>query len=766
METHNYRKELTSKHSVRQPEFVLTPYKIYVSLIIDNYWSLKDTMSGFNRGRVSRLLLKLTQSLDIKYQDVREMLSDMGLLLLRVKCDTVVHGIKKSGMDSIMDLIESLKEIINPPDDNNKNNNGKSNILKTGFLGLFIRRVILNAERQTFTSLSLLHGDFMSYINGKAPVDTTDPDISTISSLNDTTSTQIIPNGTTQTCPKQMQYFFAKQLNLIEVDERKALNPRDMSIMIEAAVAGHSDQPLASYNTNLSTGVISMNDSNDLNFVKYINCLRMKDYHGAREALISYFDSSSGSQSTKCWAAYNLASLQFHFGHYDLAVDAIRECISSSQESSDDNCLEFSLLLLAKLILKRRLTTSDAPDEHDLFSLLTHLQNASGKLELPFLSALASLHMEQILGPVRKSFIHKFNDVKTSDHQPEIIAVKNSLNNILLMSYANRSGHFLHLGYSDLSIMTSQAIVDLYAVESVGGDLVYCINENTAIGLRNVASNLWRHSGLFDASCDMLAHLASSLFSPYRTDIHEIWKKEFLQINFDHHLNRNNLKEARIACDSMRMIDLKESMLKRAELLIKKGNQHEAYELIKQLLDDEKSNDDHLNIRILMLKSQLLKDVTILLRCIETSKSKNFHGLHAKCLMQLAQHQLDVMGAQNTQAKHVLRKCMNFVVPNGSVSDVAKINYLYALCQYKMIESSLDAKLSSVKKRNLWRECLDYNQESIEKYNLINDVQNLMKSLTLQTILHDNLGNSDERNFCAKQVRILHTQHPFKIQMP
>lgn len=664
-------------------QFLITPYNVYLYVLVNIALSHKWKMSARDVGTFARLIMRLIQSLDSPFTEVRNSLTAAKLFKIRDDADAKIESMKVQGMGSIIDLISSMKLL------------PEKTIHKSSFLGLFIRRVDLCADKLSFTALSLLFQEFTEYFCEK-------------NKSRSEKKTMLWKN-----CPKQVNYFFSKQVNLMNVNEKLALDPKSLSALIDSAYS------TADRNSSMSTNV------NELLFVRYMNCLRVNDFVAARHALNAYFDSSP-SQASKCWALYNTAALHYHFGHTNLCLEAIRDCIAASQESNDDRCLEYSLLILAKLMIRKK--------DKDVVSLLTHLSAQACK-DLPAISVMAGLHLEQLQQPTGSAIMsHESSNL-------EIGAVKHSLNEVLGMIYVNRAAHFSAVCAQDLALLSSQILLHLHAVEPIGNDMIFYVNENLCLALRNVAMHLWQNCGNFDAASEILVHLAAKLFSSYSTVVNSIHEQALAEIHFEHHLYRNNWKEARSALDRIRVHSGTEYQLRYVHFLMKMKNAEEAYQMLKHLVKQSDDLPDYFNLRVMIAKAEILRDMTEIVKCIEFAEQRRLNSHLCKCYLLLSRNLFDRQ--MHTQALAVLRKVMLLIICNGSVYDNALCSHMYAQVQCAMKQKA-EVRESSLR----------YNQTAIEKFSLINDVEYLKQALTLQANLHHEQGNTEQRNFCAKQIRL------------
>eukprot|EP00475_Leptophrys_vorax_P001209 TRINITY_DN1064_c1_g1_i4.p1 TRINITY_DN1064_c1_g1~~TRINITY_DN1064_c1_g1_i4.p1 ORF type:complete len:692 (-),score=153.96 TRINITY_DN1064_c1_g1_i4:4235-6055(-) len=93
-----------------------------------------------------------------------------------------------------------------------------------------------------------------------------------------------------------------------------------------------------------------------VHFLKYVACVKAKDYHGAVEAIHLYFDSSLVHEpefrKNYHYAVLNLALLHYSFGHIDASKEAVLEAIRIAQQVSDTDCLSQAVVLLYRIMLK------------------------------------------------------------------------------------------------------------------------------------------------------------------------------------------------------------------------------------------------------------------------------------------------------------------------------------------------------------------------------------------------------------------------------
>ena len=699
--------------------FMVTPYKLYLSVTIDCFLNNKSKWSQSQIGAFSRLIMKLIQSLDTSFAEVKSAVDSLEITKLSTDVNKKLDEIMSKDVEALMALMVGLKSY--------------STVHKSSFLGLFIRKMVLFFDKLSFTSASGLCQDFKKYLRQeKKQVTSEEPNI----------DTELQNRELWRKCPKQVDFFFAKQVKLMSVNEKLALDPAKLGKMITTA----------SKDIDKVSGSDLM-ASNGLNFVRFLNNLRVQEYHGAIESLKMYFD-LNGNSNNKCWSSFNTAMVYYHFGHFDLAVESIKECISASQEFNDDKCLEFVLLLFVKILIKKNThykSSIKSGLESDIVPLLIHLQTKSNSLNLPVISTISALHLEQIIGHPCKHFTddHGANSTFFFPALPEVVCIKNSLNSVLMMVYGNKSGHFAKLGLSTLSFVTSQLLLHLYAVDIVGEELVHHVNESTCLGIRNVASELWYKFGMYQSAVDLLNH-CSELFSVYNKDTNAIWKQSVAEINFERALLGNYFRDASNEIDTIKIFDANEAKLRSIELLMKKKSFNDAYDRALELEKLGGNFNEYFKLRLSLIKSEIIKNVTLTLKCIECARAGKFYGLQAKCFILLAQQLTDL--GLSSQSLLILRKSFIFIISNGCCSDVAKASHLFAKC-YQSLPNQEKAQNSS----NYLNLALRYNLRAISKFEMINDVENILDCYKFHACVLNELGRNQERNLFSKKYRTLST---------
>lgn len=133
---------------------------------------------------------------------------------------------------------------------------------------------------------------------------------------------------------KQAELFVQQQNSLLENDEVKALNPKELQKRI--------DEIVQIYNPLYSKAY----------FLSYLNNFRVRDLPNCIEALHRSFDKNAVKQGSTAqdsttksnfqYSVLNLAILHTMFDHNTEALKCLKECITMAQENGDRVCLQLA----------------------------------------------------------------------------------------------------------------------------------------------------------------------------------------------------------------------------------------------------------------------------------------------------------------------------------------------------------------------------------------------------------------------------------------
>ncbi|XP_053204085.1 anaphase-promoting complex subunit 5-like isoform X2 [Panonychus citri] len=680
-------------------DFHPTPYKLCLTLLATCFTDRKVELTYREIGRFCIIIMKLIHGLELSYSQLRSFLLKSGLskMILQLFEERMVNLVNED-VGSIIDLIAKSKPYISTG--SNLTHSYTLGINKSSILGLFLRKMAIFFDRLDFMKIVQLYESLQLYYKEGQKKDMTDPG-----------------HG-------ELRYKCinpSKQINLIQINEKQALSPLELVKLIQSCYP--SGRPNPTQLKNLKSTY----------FLQYLNYLRLNEYSAAQDFLFAYFDGYV-DQETRCWAALNQAMFHLHFNRYRLAMESVKECISSAQEANDERCMEFAFLLIAKIIINEK---NPSYTEEDIIRFLHHLQTRATELDLHHLSAIACLHLESLIGPMAE---YERNSRPDGTANPELLAVKHSLPEILMMSYAIKSDQYATLGATHLTLLYSQALLDLHLVQHVGDGLVYRVNENTCIAIRNIALHLWRNLGHYNLARDMITSLAANLFSFYQTNITSIWEQALAEIQFEHYYLKDEWSKAENFVKKIQLYDKTEASIRAAELYLKQKRRDEAFATISKLQNSPEYHQlsAYTQVRIMIMKGNVLNDFETLFEALEIVKKHKFGLLETRCVLEIAR--LEYKFGQKSKSLTLLRSVFITVLGYATRREVAFAHYLEALNCRSF--GHLDAALNS-------------NETAISIYRQIEDREYCRKAYSLHAQLYNEKKDFEKRNFYALQVRKL-----------
>lgn len=736
-------KTFVNSNLVEMNEFLLSPYKITLSVFIQEFTNLRAKLTQREIGQFCISIMKLIQGFDLTYVKLLSQIrSEIEIKNWSIadRIHTRIEDMKAEGVGSLLDLIDEMKNI--------------SWINRGSFLGIFVRRLYLYFDKLSFTGVMELYDEFKKYVSKKETFELMVNDEQPIETSN---------------CPKQMQNFINKQLSLLQINEKKAHSPDSLTNLIRYYEEQNKNSLTVTY-PNPGDLFKRKNTLNEINFLKYMNAIRVNEFVTAKHALFAYFDGIS-NYGSRCWPALNLAMFYYHFKHYNLSIESLKECVSSAQDSNDERCLEYALIWIAKIILQNR---DKSYSDEDILAILHHLQIKATKLELHNLASIASLHYEKLTGlhsKKRSASGYVQGNVLNAD----LVAVKNSLNDILMMTYSCRSAHFHQIGAVNLASLTSQALMHLHAVEPIGDEFVCHVNENTAIALRNIALHLWKNLGEYELAKDILIKLSQNYFSYHNNQIIPIWKSVLAEIEFEYHLFRNDWPKALAAIETLKLFDLNEGKLRHAEYELRRGDKKRAMQIVNELNPEDCSDKDltsFYRVRALLMRSRIMNNISTIFEPLHLASEYQLRGLEALILIELC-FQLNKIG-QLTQSLDLLKNHMIYILENLPQVDIARSYYLIALNLKDIYrrDDQLDARreddedgstlrkrqarINAAKQEALER-IIENNSTAIKILEKIHEVELLKLCYKLQAESYDEMGDLKHRNQFARELRNLLT---------
>ncbi|CAB3231136.1 unnamed protein product [Arctia plantaginis] len=753
----------------------ITPHKIAVVAFIREYGLLKIeankmidcTVAPKYRKDFCMLALKLIQCPDMEFKELEALLTDGRYNLLSVHLQNFcvrLQNIYVNGVSALTDCVTSTIDKLmiesNP-----------CIMARYSVLGLYLRRILLHLDRLTFVQVVSLYKSFCLYYQrgrpGQMIRSLSKEKLNNMDSQNNTSP--IIPDESKplelsmkmnivdrdnsfdegQWSRKQAELFTAQQANLLQINEKKAMPPRQLQKTIIQIINDIPAYP-------------------DIHFLSFLNCIRTKEFSGAQDSLYNYFDRTifNSSASNSCdrtknfrYAALNRAAMHTHFGHKSVAMEAVREALARAQEAVDYSCLMGAAAWGAlaggrarrAALLNRSprvpappaaIAAAPAPTAHN-----THTSPSTTPSCPRHTAAAAQLLAQHIaVNGAKPSYI--FQVIMRGDS----INYLHSMTDLTMAGLANTAALWALYGKTEMASVACQLLLDLNTKCTVGSASVWHWTEASATGAAGaVACAAWRGAG------PLAAALASHLRCPRTRAVATRYHASLA-------LFAGKWEEAEQSIRQLASSDRWESQLLKAEMYYLKGDATEALESLCDVLDFCKTEDDSLHfvslrVKALILMSQVQNsfsniqstNIMILNEALWLAKLYHLHYLAATAEMHLANVQLNMGCAKN--ALTLARKALPVIMADGSAYDMARAMLLYTKCRIATAPPCGEARLQVLQS---CCEALEFVKKNFSK---VGAHVRLLQTWYLQAQLHHDMGNHAARNQSAWMYRQLELQN-------
>lgn len=584
-------------------------------------------MAPKENGKICLFILDIIRQSEYSFRQFNE--------LIESKCDSVIVGqFRRSIDDTIVDinnLFELIKQMRDCP-----------HVESNSVSGLYLRKVTVYFDRLTHQACSRLYDDLIAYVTHSS---------STLRRKGLHVAWQT--PRTTRSSGAQVNEIVTKsvksvhqishEISKLQANEQQAMNPKDLY------------ESLRRPNNSCKS---------DATFLRYLNLLRVNESVGSKHLLMAYFDMVSSTVS-RSYSALNFAIWYLHHGEYERSIECLQECYCCAQAADDDKCLLIALMWLARIVIQAEMRDSS---KYNVRALLELVRERSHKSGMSYVQAMASMTLEQLNGPIDDSEMLKKSSEKlkqvamsnrqqnlllATSNQPnpldqddtmptaELLAVRNSMNDVLAMYYALLSAHLNLLDANQSSALASQTLLHFDLIEKCGNEDVFLVNENTFIAIRNLAHHVWKTTKDIQLVREILVDLCSTKIPIHKTGHHSIWRQALSEISFDYYIEQENWSEATKMIGVIRETDPDGAQLREAELLKLMGMYDEALQnvedLIKRLEYEDCSGSSKLvGARALLLRAELLDDEICILESLQYATETRFTSVRATCLAQLA----------------------------------------------------------------------------------------------------------------------------------
>uniref|UniRef100_A0A182PHG8 Anaphase-promoting complex subunit 5 n=1 Tax=Anopheles epiroticus TaxID=199890 RepID=A0A182PHG8_9DIPT len=726
---------------------VLTPHKMIVVFLIQEYLRLKKTVSegvvasgeqsqqievsAGDRKRFCMLLLKLIQYPDLPYKDL------YGLLLSPVYGVHPVHLeefkklmklLKTVGIDVMFDLYNEIDKLIM---DNTAS-------FQIGIVGLYLRKVFVTMDRMSFYEMKDLYLATIAYYDKGMHAIRLDPcpeasyDAESFKqATNQYTPIEPSDHGThaAKWSVKQSELFIAQQSALLKENEAKALPPKELQKRLNEII---HDRPHCS----------------QAYFLNYMNNVRVREFFGAVHALQRVFDrtpsagappgatNGGGTSEGKDYqyASLNLAILHAEFGHPELARVCLRECIMIAQENADPTCLQLAHAWLSHLeghcMPLPDKTTSGSLFHATSLHILSHLRQGS------------------IIG---KKPSELFGLLMVND----LLNCQRSMMDLVATGIAERTALWTVYGKHEQASLCAQLLLN---VELKSLDKKY--NGN---GVCQVLCSLvvrLAHLGEFGLALVVLQYTKGN-FPRYPQS--RDWHLADHYVSVLRAIYRGRWAEASGECQHLHSYDPHLALLQFAHIALAKQDYSTAEDFIARLLDDE-TLVPLVRIRAMLLSAnvyihngqpkafQLLNSAQMYAQRYHLQYEEALVHLHFAYLLLTHLH-------APRQAFVSIKAALETILANGPIYDRARALFLFART---LVE--LERHEPGAARLNQLNAMLPTFEQAVEMFEKLECYCKAKDVYVYLAQTYHELGSTEERNRYSYRYRLLEEQYPTERQ--
>ncbi|XP_041978762.1 anaphase-promoting complex subunit 5 [Aricia agestis] len=730
----------------------ITPHKIAVVAFIREYGLLKmeakdmtdRAMAPKYRKDFCILALKLIQCPDMEFKELESLLTDGCYNLLDVHLENFCVRLKNiyfNGINALMDCVTStidklmIQQVETIP----------CIITKSSVLGLYLRRILLYLDKLTFVQVVSLYKSFCVYYQKGRPGlmmrSLSKEKLNNVESQTSFNVSQVLPEESKtqdlvlrmnivdrdfleecQWSRKQAELFTAQQANLLQINEQKALPPKQLQKTIMQIINDIPEYP-------------------DIHFLSFLNCIRMKEFCGAQDSLYNCFDravfnicgtgnSSNDRNKNFRYAALNRAAMHTHFGHMSTAMEGVREALATAQEAADGGCLAHAAAWGALAGGRARRA-----------ALLARVPRP------PRAAAAAAQLMAQHAAVNAARPAEVFQIINKGDS----INYLHSMTDLTMAGLANTAALWALYGKTEMASLNCQLLLNLNTKCRVGGGQAWSWGGATACARAGAACAAhWRGRGA----------LAAALAAPRAEPA---LRRAAAAHHADAALRTGKWEEADQCIRQLASFDRWESQLLRAEMYFLKGDATDALEVLHDVLDYCNTEDDSLHYMAIRIKAMIMMsevqhtfsnirstNIMLLNEALSLAKKYNLHYLAATAEMHVANVQLHMGGARNSLL--LARKVLPVIMEHGSAYDSARALLLYTKCRIATAPPAGEARVQVL------QTCCNSLDIVKENFTKIGAQARLLHTWYLQAQLYHDIGNVISRNQCAWMYRQIESQ--------
>jgi len=718
-------------------------------------------MANEVRRKAAALILKLIQGTDTSLKTLCQchLPGPIPLPILVAWRMHLRQVASKDDVGSMIDLFKDLSEFFFNED---------SHVIRTSFLGFFLRRLFLAFDKLNFHEVSRLFFDFQHYIS---------TDSHALDNLTASDDADIVARHKSDNVEegffsrKQAELYIAKQVDLLQSNEHSADPPEviDASVKCILDAAGDGDVPEA-------------------HFLAHLNRLRIRDFDGASKELTlgvdpkdtarrvrrlkhphfpekdSDFAEYLGHNVNTDWAnkgvrysALNLASLHARFGHHDLAMCALKEAITLAQEADDHLCLLHALGWLL------RIGGDDDTTALQLVENLTSKSEDAGSDYLLGLGLLLKARLDALKGmtPAKVFNLLTKSDLLSDDSQNDAMRTRSLSQSALVQ----RGGTWTLYGRPALASLAAQL-----ALAHGGLDKV---DESSVLALCTLIRR-FNDTG-HRVACDRLSDFSSKIFrNPWLAE-GLILQKCMAEVAFLRALHRTDWSEAERRVSDIRALEsaaagggLEKSQVGEfafwsLQVSLWRGDAKAMYNQLKEL-EGKKASSPLDEARMLLyrvewycLSNNYPGAMQPLLACLELTAHHHMDHLNAVAKMHVAHVQLHLRLPLDAAA--TLADCLPLLLASGCAYEAGRGRLLAAKCCAAAAEEAHISGDALNRRRGL-QLAVEHLERAEESFAAVDSRARVKDVLYMKARVYHALEMPVKRNQTAAEFRKLEEQYP------
>ena len=276
-------------------------------------------------------------------------------------------------------------------------------------------------------------------------------------------------------------------------------------------------------------------------YINFLQDIQQRDYVRAEEQLRKYdllrcaqneskwlVEGNGGLQSGDC--SLHLCMMHYTAGHYDLAIQSLKECIFLAQDKGDKQLLNTAMYWLACVEV----------NSNQYEKLFRGVQNVEIVRDHQKITAEFATLISQFDSLVGAQLGKVLRDLEYAEIvQPELD------NRIVIQQYANRSNVWKMYGFDDIAAIYAQAGIQLFARSEVYG--LPTVTEAVAVSANVLLEQAFKTND--ETSLDTLLEFCGNVLPVDQFRDWHVWGMAELSWRYDRAFGQQDYSSCRILVD-------------------------------------------------------------------------------------------------------------------------------------------------------------------------------------------------------------------------